>query len=179
MITNESLNTNSRNYHDPPEGLRIFPSQNRAIDRVLTDLIMTIPAHFSLVTNVAGQRISSQGESRGLDLVVLGALVAGDLAASKEIARITGEYQDYQLILREGKRTHIFISEAGPHLVLFVQVRSDVPLGWARILILEAALLLEEIIASPIDVLESKDLDLEPQDLHDDFSHALEDLWLK
>ncbi len=42
------------------------------------------------------------------------------------------------MILHEGKTSHTFISGAGPHLVLFVKVLSEIPLGWSRKYVREA-----------------------------------------
>ena len=76
----------------------------------------------------------------------LDALISSDLAASQEIARVTGEYQNHHMILHEGKTSHTFISGAGPHLVLFVKVLSEIPLGWSRKYVREAVSKIEEII---------------------------------
>jgi len=86
-------------------------------------------------------------------LAELAALLAGDLAASSEIAHLTGTYQRHQLILREGETLNSFISEAGNDLVLFVHTTAEVPLGWARLLLQEAAHRIAELkldMAEPI-----------------------------
>ncbi|MDQ6963699.1 MAG: hypothetical protein Q9M13_02125, partial [Mariprofundales bacterium] len=121
-------------------GLTIYPSQDRAIDRLLAALVQKVPARFALLADVSGQVISARGDRHSvLEPVALGSLIAGDLAASHEIARLLGEYQSYQMILREGLTAHTFILEAGAYMVLLVQVSSEVPLGWARMVIREAA----------------------------------------
>jgi predicted regulator of Ras-like GTPase activity (Roadblock/LC7/MglB family) len=125
--------------HRTSSDITIYPDQMKAINSLLLDLVEQVPAQFSMIMDVAGQAIACRGEIGETNVVTLGALVAGDLAASKEIARVTGEYQNYQMILREGDRTHAFIYEAGPHIILFVQVPSDVPLGWSRRFIREVA----------------------------------------
>jgi predicted regulator of Ras-like GTPase activity (Roadblock/LC7/MglB family) len=163
-------------------GLVIFPSQQGALDRTLGELAHKIPAYFLLLADVTGQIISVRGEQMDTNLVALGSLVAGDLAASQEIARLTGQYEGYQLILREGQDAYTFIAEAGRHLVLFIQIANDVPLGWARMLIQKASHQLTDIVTSPPqqeDELEQPDfeLDLDSEDLPDLFSDALDELW--
>jgi predicted regulator of Ras-like GTPase activity (Roadblock/LC7/MglB family) len=164
-------------------GITIYPSQNRAISQALANLTHKAPARFILLADVTGQIVSTRGEQSDIDLVALGSLMAGDLAASQEIARLTGEYQDYQMILREGTQMHTFISEAGHHLALLVQVSNEVPLGWARVIIRRASQEIEDIVANPPQ--EAKQSNIEEQldpiliedELADLFSDALDDLW--
>lgn len=161
-------------------GLTIYPVQQEAIDRLLFDLGKQIPAHFLLLTDVTGQAVSVWGEQSQVNLVALGSLVAGDLAASQEIARLTGQYENSQLILREGRQTHTLIAEAGLHLALFIQVSSETPLGWARMLIRKAAQQLAEAAATPPGQHqpdEQIDRGLNQADLVDLFTGALDEMW--
>ncbi|MEM7032241.1 MAG: roadblock/LC7 domain-containing protein [Chloroflexota bacterium] len=163
-------------------GITIYPAQSKKINAALADLLNRAPAQFVLLLDVTGQVISSLGQQEQVDLVSLGSLVAGDLAASHEIARLTNQYQANQLVLREGQNTHTFILEAGQYLALFVQISDEVPLGWARMLIQQVARQLTEIVAQPPD--DVGDLknrsDLQPalnDALPDLFDDALDELW--
>ena len=169
-------------------GLNIYPSQGRAIDRVLLDMLQNIPAHFVLLCDVSGQIVAIRGEHSGLDPLALGALTASDLAASQEIARILGEYQAYQIALREGQNSNIFVAGAGLYLALLVQVDASVPLGWARMLILKSAKQLASIVDTVPDELKNasehqnamqQEVDVLSGDdgLADLFGDALDDLW--
>ena len=173
-------------YYTLRSGITLYPPQNKAISQALDNLTHKIPAHFILLTDVTGQIISTRGEQNDIDLIALGSLMAGDLAASQEIARLTGEYQDYQMILREGTQMHTFISEAGRYLALLVQAAKEVPLGWARVIIRKAAQEITDIVANPPQ--EAKQPDLaeqldsmltEEDELPDLFSDALDELWTK
>ncbi len=164
-------------------GLAIVPSQMRAIQQLLATLAEKLPARFALLTDTSGQVIAAQGQpttKQGLpiDQVALGALVAGDLAASQEIARLTGEYQDYQLIIRQGIESHILISEAGSSLVLLAQVGDQVPLGWARLQILNTARHVAESLLPMSE--EQADLSLQElkgEPLGDLVSSTLDSIW--
>lgn len=162
-------------------GTTIYPSQSQEIDQVLIELLQRLPAHFLLLTDITGQIVAVRGEQDNIDLVALGSLVAGDLAASQEIARLTGEFQDYQMILREGQSMHSFIVEAGLHLALMVQISNEVPLGWARMLIQNGARQLAEILSKKADESEHQETDsiaeLSQDELPDLFSDALDELW--
>lgn len=160
-------------------GLTIFPSQQEALDQVLTELAQKLPARFLLLADVTGQIISVRGEQHQIDIVALGSLVAGDLAASQEIARLTGQYESQQMVLREGQNVHTFITEAGHHLALFAQVSNDTPLGWARMLIKKVAGQLADIAATPpkTDETQQLNLELDQAELPDLFSDALDEMW--
>ncbi|HTP11160.1 MAG TPA: hypothetical protein VMP08_23055 [Anaerolineae bacterium] len=164
---------------DLPTGITIFPAQAAEIDHALDDLVQNIPARFALLTEVSGLVISFRGERAKLDLVALGSLAASDVAASQTIARLTGEYEDYQLVLRQGQRNNTILSEVGRHLVLLVQTPSYVPLGWARMLVLEAARQLEVILnAAPKPADEATSApQLEQAGLNDLFGQAFDNLW--
>src|SRR5512136_1800580 len=165
--------------YDLRTGITIFAAQAAEIDRVLDDLLQRVPARFVLLTDASGMVVSFCGERAKMDLVALGSLAASDLAASQTIARLTGEYEDYQLVLRQGQRNNTILSEVGRHLVLLVQAPSQVPLGWARMLVVEAARQLEVILTAPPKPADetTNAPQLEQTGLGDLFGQAFENLW--
>ncbi len=186
MPLHETADMN-RNFLILRSGLTIYPSQDQAIDHILAKMLRDIPARFALLCDVSGQVISVRGDRAGVEPVALGSLVAGDLAASQEIARMLGEYQAYQITLREGKAAHTFIAEAGAYLALLVQVAADVPLGWARMLILKNAQELAAIVETLPEELKTESDAPVPQaaesmfsdsdNLSEMFGNALDDIW--
>lgn len=158
-------------------GITIYPSHERALEGVLTDFVQRCPAQFVLLADVSGQVIAVRGERGTTDLVALASLIAGDLAASQEIARITGQYQSCQLILREGTRSVSLISEAGRYLVLFVQIAADVPLGWARLLTRDASKKLGEIVAVPPEEVQKVNLGIANEEISGIVDDALDSMW--
>ncbi len=175
-----------KNGYQLRSGIFVLPEQDEKFDRLLSSLLHSLPAKFIMLTDVAGQVVLARGEHDASDLVMLGSLVAGDLAASQEIARMMGEYQDYQIILREGQRSHTFIAEAGHYLAMLVQVDKETPLGWARMLIIKAAQQLAEVMVEPApaaaeieEIRQEATLALhETQDsLADLFGDALDGMW--
>ncbi|MBP7998212.1 MAG: hypothetical protein KA314_02340 [Chloroflexi bacterium] len=161
-------------------GIAIFPVQEQALQQIIADLLNRLPARFILLSDVAGQIICAKGDHENINLVALSSLMAGDLAASQEIARLTGEYQDYQLILREGQTSHTVISEAGHHLVVLAQVAHEVPLGWVRLQMQQAVRQLAEQMDVPVSDLPVRPLpvdDTGDESLADLFGDALEAMW--
>ncbi len=164
---------------DLPSRVTIYPSQDQAIDQILNNLIERCPAQYTLIAEVSGQVVSVRGGRDSANPVVLASLIAGDMAASQEIARVTGQYQHFQFILREGVVSNTFIAEAGKYLILFVQVAKDVPLGWARLVITEASHKLEEIMASAPEDAKDIKIDMKPDGLTEWVDDALNSLWNK
>jgi predicted regulator of Ras-like GTPase activity (Roadblock/LC7/MglB family) len=162
---------------DFPVDVILYPRHDQAIRHVLGELAVKCPTQFLLLAGVSGQPIASEGEKGGTNLSALGALLAGDLAASQEIARQTNQYQNYQLILREGRESNIFLSEAGPHMILFARVDPEVPLGWARILILESCRQLAEVAVARPDEIERMDLGLREEKLSSLVGAGLDSIW--
>lgn len=172
-------------------GLVIYSAQDKMITRALTELVEKTPARFALLTDNSGLLIDFHGERGALDLITLGSLAAGDLAASQAIGQLVGEYADYQLVVREGRSHNMFLGEAGRELVLLVQVATDVPLGWARMMVLDTVTQLDHIVASPpLEALLSPPEPLKPlteadespsafgtAGLGDLFNQALDDMW--
>ncbi len=160
-----------------PSGLSLSPSQDQAINRILSDLLDKCPAQFILLAELSGQLISFHGEKGKTDLDALGALIAGDLAASQEIAHLTDQYQHAQLILREGPETTSFISEVGHQMVLYVRINKDVPIGWARLVIREVSRTLAEVMSMPPEEVEKLDLDLSEEKLSALIDGNLDSIW--
>jgi predicted regulator of Ras-like GTPase activity (Roadblock/LC7/MglB family) len=171
------MNLEARNPADFPVDVILYPSHDKAFRRVLEELAQKCPTQFLLLAGISGQPIASEGETGGTNLVALGALLAGDLAASQEIARQTNQYESFQLILREGRESTILLSEAGPYMILFARVDREVPLGWARMLLLEACRQLAEIAASRPDELAGLDLGLPDERLSSLIGDQLDSIW--
>lgn len=119
---------------------------------VLVDLGSRVPARLVILIDASGYGLGRWGDSNGLDLTSLSALAAGDLAASREIARIMGEYEAHQIVLREGRSSYILVTDAGPQMVLLALVDSHVPMGWARMLVGESVLRLASMGLERSDV---------------------------
>jgi predicted regulator of Ras-like GTPase activity (Roadblock/LC7/MglB family) len=172
-----------QNQYNLRSGLVIYPIQQEAIEELLSNLLQQIPARFILLVDITGQVITSCGDQSQIkDLVALGSLVAGDLAASQEIARLSGQYEKAQIVLREGPTAHTFICEAGHHLALLVQISTETPLGWARVLIRQATVKLARLAATvPTDKTSAPSVEpiLKQKDLSNLFDDALDSLWME
>jgi predicted regulator of Ras-like GTPase activity (Roadblock/LC7/MglB family) len=158
-------------------GLSIRPPQARAIDRVLSDLLQKCPAQIIVLVEMSGGLISTLGEKGTIDLLALGALIAGDMAASQEMARITDQSEHSQLILREGSKTNTILSEAGPQMALYVKISKNAPIGWARLLIQEASRQLADIVSTNPDDPGKLDLGVDEGELNHLIGDGLDSIW--
>jgi predicted regulator of Ras-like GTPase activity (Roadblock/LC7/MglB family) len=172
------MNNNDSDRYNLRSGITLYPAHQQQIDDILQSVMVKTPGHFALLTDVTGQVISAKGQTADKNLVALGSLIAGDLASSHEIARLTGEYQDYQIVMREGQGKHLFMLEAGPYFALLVQIGHEVPMGWAKMLILQAAEKLAKVMDIELDETPSL-FDDESEDLSGMFDDALDDIWLE
>jgi predicted regulator of Ras-like GTPase activity (Roadblock/LC7/MglB family) len=161
-------------------GFSLSVHQITLIEGELRHLSEMIPAKYILLVDTSGQYVTSVGEKGGVDPAIMGSLIAADLAASQEIARLTEEYQDYQMVLREGKKTHIIITEAGKKLILLVLFTKETPLGWARKLIQKSSTTIFEYtnIPQPTNTqLRSSEDRNSGGDLPELFNNALDQIW--
>jgi len=169
--TSESIKVNLRG------GLSLTVNQINRIHQNLSKLIESVPARFALLVDTSGQLVTTVGDKGKIESSILGSLIAADLAASQEIARLTGEFQEYQMILREGDKTHIIISEAGKSLAFLVIFSREVPIGWARRLIQNTAheigLLCEKMETNTLEQPE----EMVTGNLPDLFTDALDQIW--
>lgn len=158
-------------------GITLTPKQYERLDRLVSELAANTPAQTALLVDVTGQVVLAKGMSPQTNLAALGSLVASDLAASQEIARLTGEYEEYQLVLREGRSSHTLIIPAGQYLALLVQVAPDTPLGWARLLIRKTARQIADTAATGHSTSVPETEALLQDNLADMFDDALDNLW--
>jgi predicted regulator of Ras-like GTPase activity (Roadblock/LC7/MglB family) len=168
--------------YDPGRsGLVLLPEHWSAIDEALADLLDRAPARFILLVDQSGQVVAAHGEREGLDLLALGALVAGDVAAGQEIARLAGEYQDYQLVVREGRATNLLMAQVGERLALLAQVAREEPLGWVRVLVNAAARRVAAVVqdAPAAATREAPGLALGDDDLANLLGSELDALWAR
>ncbi len=157
--------------------LSLEASQMQAIDEVLMRLMDSAPAELVLLVDAAGLHISHAGKLANLDVVALGSLVAGDVAASQQIARMIGDYDEAAVLLREGLSRNVLVSEAGPQMILMMLTNKQVPIGWSRLNMFRAVRRLEEISRRTPTASESRPAILENLNLGDAISEAVGRLW--
>jgi predicted regulator of Ras-like GTPase activity (Roadblock/LC7/MglB family) len=94
----------------------------------------------------SGQLISYKGDAKNLDLTALAALVAGDMSAISEIARLIGEKEKFKLLFHEGETFNILTSTIMGSYFLVSLFRTNVQIGLVRLFSKETIHTLQRLI---------------------------------
>ncbi len=100
-----------------------------AIDRVLLNLRVEINARSVLLIEGNGSVITAKGAVDELNISALGALVAGDFAATAGIASLIGEEAPFQLNFHEGTQYSVYSGQVISGVYLLVVFGQDIRLG--------------------------------------------------
>jgi hypothetical protein len=173
MTGNDQLNQSLR----LRGGLTLSIAQMKSIQDSINKLLEMIPAKYIMLVDTSGQLVCTSGDRGLIDLTILGSLIAADLAASQEIATLTGEFQDYQLILREGDKSHICISEVASQLALLVSFPKSVPIGWARKLIQSTSKEIGSYLSTSESDMSEELKEVVKGELPDLYNDALDQIW--
>lgn len=115
------------------------------IDARLRDLLRESSAATAVLLDRSGQVICISGDVHGRDVVSLGALLAGNFASAREIARLLGE-PSFSLCFQQGEREHVLTAAVGPRCLLSILFRIHSQLGLVKVLAHQSAADLAVII---------------------------------
>lgn len=158
-------------------GMSIIPSQEELIDTILSNQLEKSQARLILLIDTSGQVISFHGERGNIDLVALGALTASDLAASEEIARISNQYQENQMVIRQGSKMNTIVYDVNRNLILLYVVPATVPLGWVCYLVRESSSQIKEALSKIQTVADDTLFKPNHDELQDLISNELDKVW--
>jgi predicted regulator of Ras-like GTPase activity (Roadblock/LC7/MglB family) len=113
--------------------LLVSVAASKAIAAVLSKLVEDCRASTGMVLDRAGQIIVSEGKSYQNELMMLGALVAGTYASTREMARILHE-ENFRMLLQEGAREKIFTQAVGDQWLVSVIFDRKTHLGLVKVL---------------------------------------------
>lgn len=116
------------------------------IEQHLSRLYDKTGATCALLIDISGRLLSYQGSAEGVNLTNLAALVAGDMAAVMEIARLIDERDQFKLLFHEGENHNVLISNVGPGFLLAVIFKTSVPIGLVRLFTRETVTKLREAV---------------------------------
>lgn len=115
------------------KGLNLSAEQLEAIDECLSILRWETEAKYVLLADISGQFIGQKGDTRDMNTAVLSALAAGELSATKEMAKLVGEPARFKLLLHEGERHSVYLSDVDAELILVAVFRNTTPIGMVRL----------------------------------------------
>lgn len=154
---------------DIPSGFDLSGSQLDRIDSCLDNMLWETEAQCVLLADITGQLISEKGAARRMNTAVLSALAAGQLAATKELAKLVGEAAQFKLLLHEGEQQCVYLSDVGEELILVTVFDTSTAIGLVRLYIRETVKELLEVLQMEPDGSEEDD----DTDIDDDFGDLL------
>ncbi len=112
--------------------MHLGAAQLEEIDRRLVTLRAEINARCVVLVEGNGSVITAKGAIADLNIAALGALVAGDFAATSGIASLVGEADTFRLNFHEGEQYSVYSGQVVPGVFLLVVFGQDVRLGAVR-----------------------------------------------
>ena len=103
-----------------------------------------------MVLDRAGQIIVYDGQQYRHEMMMLGALIAGTYASTREMARILRE-DNFRMLLQEGAKEKIFTEAVGDHWLVSIIFDRNTHLGLVKVLCSRATADLTEILNGAIE----------------------------
>lgn len=116
----------------------------QSINACLDRLIEEGNTKYALLLDRSGQLLTHRGETQRTQLDAMGALLAGNFASAREIAKLIGE-DSFGAVLQQGQRQHIFTALVSEHWMLSVIFDARTPVGLVKVLCRRAAVALGRV----------------------------------
>ena len=129
----------------PLGSLIVGEPDTRKIGEQLDRLLNEAGATSTLLLDKSGQVISSRGRMLAEDLSVLGALLAGTFATSREIARIMNE-NDFRSLFQQGMKQNMLTELVGEGWIMVVMFDKSTHVGLIRDLCRQVTPQLEAVL---------------------------------
>ncbi len=115
------------------------------IATILDRLLAETGAKVVFLANRNGEQIAAAGNLSGMDPASLGSLAAGNVAATRGLARLIGE-QEFSVLFHEGTRDHLHISLVCEDAILLIQFDARTTLGLVRLRVRRVSPELEPVL---------------------------------
>ena len=158
-----------------PRKIDLSTGQMEAIDKCLERLHWEAETKCVLLADITGQLISERGLIGRMNTAVLSALAAGEMAATKEMASLVGEEARFRMVLHEGWRNSVYLSEVGEEMLLITIFNNNTPIGMVRLFTKEVVSELAGVIARVEPTANREGKDRVTDDFDGDFGALLLD----
>ena len=159
MADHKRMSQNERLRHDR---LTFYKEDIDRIDKMLAEFLRLSGAKCALLIDKEGHLVTKRGELRTIDIDTISALVAGSLAATKEMARLLGE-DEFTAMFHQGERDNIQLSLVGDRTLLTILFDDRTTVGMVRLYAGETAKKLADIYKEALDRPASADAGLGDQ----------------
>jgi len=120
-------------------------AQVGSIREVLVELCLSTMAEFSMLIDAAGRVVASGGETAAFDTEAIAALAAGDLATTRQLARMLGE-PEFALLFQHEKQKNLFMTAVDNDAILIVVFDVETTFGALRLRIRRSISQLQQIL---------------------------------
>jgi len=136
-------------YNPPNQKVKtISEEQFRKVTDCLNDLAAKLHVTALLLVDSTGQILAKKNQSNlKMDQTLIATLAASSYAAAREMARISGEKKNFQMVLYEGETQNLFISSIDKNCFLMVVFEKGVALGMVRLFTKRTILQLTPLLA--------------------------------
>ena len=119
--------------------------ETASIEECLQELMTEVKASYIMLIERSGQTIAYKTDESEEGKRVLGALLAGSFASSREIARVLGE-RDFRTLIQQGKHENICAEISGEAWILAVIYPPPTTLGMVQVYTKRSVKKLAEIL---------------------------------
>lgn len=102
------------------------------LDRLLSTFVTEARASCAVLVDRSGRQITKAGNTAALDAATFASLVAGDFAASDQLARILGE-DEFSSLYHAGERNSMFLADVQGWGILAALFDGKTTLGMIRL----------------------------------------------
>jgi predicted regulator of Ras-like GTPase activity (Roadblock/LC7/MglB family) len=115
------------------DGISFFGSDDiQQLDQLLTSFLGETQASCAVLVDRSGRLLSSVGDTDNLDRITFASLVAGDFAASDQLATLLGE-TEFSSLYHQGEGRSMFLADVGGWAILAALFDGRTTLGMVRV----------------------------------------------
>jgi len=118
---------------NPGAGITFLgPEDVRTLEELLTRFLEDTNADCALLADRSGRLLTMIGDAGTMDRVTFASLVAGDFAASDQLASLLGE-QEFNSLYHQGEVRSMFLADVGGWAILAALFDGRTTLGMVRL----------------------------------------------
>lgn len=122
---------NDINEPRPNTSLYVNENDNKRIGNQLDRVLLEAGANITLLLDKGGEVIAARGNSMPSDITVMGALLAGTFATSREVARMMND-QNFRTLVQQGMRENTLTELVGESWIVVVMFDKSTHIGLVK-----------------------------------------------
>ena len=115
----------------PNSSLIVSETDNKRIRQQLDRVLLEAGANLTLLLDKSGEVIAARGETVPSEIVVLGALLAGTFATSREVARMMND-SDFRTLFQQGMKENTLTELIGESWIVVVMFGKSTHVGLVK-----------------------------------------------